>query len=132
MKSVIYMNDLNDIKGVILDSTFLSYQSVTRSILKNYWLTWPFQLLSYILISDKYAVQDDIKKISPLPLLIIHGKNDPVVPYYLGKNLYKTALEPKIFFPVEKGKHIDSMWIDNGKHRKVFVDFIFDNTINQN
>ena len=97
------------IKLVVADSTFTSYEEAGQSVLSHHWLTWVFQPLPYLVLSDKYAPGDRVSELSPIPLVIIHGDHDQVVDYKLGKKLYEQAHEPKEFWTVPGGTHIDGM-----------------------
>jgi fermentation-respiration switch protein FrsA (DUF1100 family) len=48
-------------------------------------------------------------KISPLPLLILHGDRDEIVPVHHGQLLYDAALEPKQLWIVPGAGHIQTM-----------------------
>ena len=41
-----------------------------------------------------------------IPVFIIHGKVDKIVPYVMGKKMYELANEPKYFFSQEYGDHM--------------------------
>jgi fermentation-respiration switch protein FrsA (DUF1100 family) len=41
------------------------------------------------------------------PLLIVHGTNDDVIPFSMGRQLFETAPEPKHFAPVDRAGHND-------------------------
>ena len=41
-----------------------------------------------------------------VPLLIVHGKVDKIVPYEMGKKMYELANEPKFFYSQEYGNHM--------------------------
>ncbi|MCD6443914.1 alpha/beta hydrolase [Candidatus Bathyarchaeota archaeon] len=60
--------------------------------------------------SMKHAVLSAVSKISPRPLLIVHGTEDQVVPPSHAERLYKTAGEPKSLFMVEGADHTFSRW----------------------
>jgi len=78
------------IGGLILESSFVTaFRVVTRIPLV------PF---------DKFRNIDKIKKIN-CPVLIIHGKDDDVVPVWHGKKLFEKANEPKF-----------CLWVDNAGH----------------
>jgi hypothetical protein len=95
--------------AVIVESSFPSYQEIAREKLSLSFITWPFQPLAYILFSDKYAPKRTIADISPIPLLVIHGSNDFIVPYHHGEKIYNLAKDPKWLWKVEGGKHINAM-----------------------
>ena len=52
-----------------------------------------------ILLKDKYESDKKIKNIKS-PILIMHGEEDKIVPFRMGKKLYELANEPKYsYFP---------------------------------
>lgn len=109
-------------KLVVVDSTFHSYQAEARSVLSKSFITWLFQPLAWVLISDRYAPEDKIKEISPKPLLVVHGTSDKVVSFWLGEKVFQLAEEPKEFWKIENGQHIDSFWAHDLKYRKKFIE----------
>ena len=57
-----------------------------------------------------------------LPLLIVHGQNDKVVPIGQGEILFKSAKGPKSFFKVEKGGHNNALTMnDRACQKKVMT-----------
>ena len=98
----------NDVKPalVVADSTFLSYQKIAKTMMKRSWLTWPFQWMSSVGFSDEYAPGDKVSEISPIPLLVIHSKNDRVIPYSFGEEVYNKAKSPKELWTLEDTAHI--------------------------
>lgn len=111
-------------KAVIVDSTFPSYQSVARWALSQSWLTWFLQPLTYVLLSDRYAPDGQVAQLSPVPLLVIHGTQDHVVGHEMSDRLFSMASEPKEFWKIEGGQHIDFMWRDNGKYATKFYEYL--------
>ena len=65
---------------------------------------YPFLPVRF-LIKDKFESYKKITNIS-VPLLIIHGKVDKIVPYDMGKKMYELANEPKFFYSQEYGDHM--------------------------
>jgi len=92
---------------IVADSTFLSYKEAGSSVLSHSWLTWPFQWLSYLVLSDSYAPGNHVAELAPTPLLVIHGSKDQVIDFKLGEEIFAIAKEPKEFWKVENGRHID-------------------------
>ena len=63
--------------------------------------------LSY-LFDDHYSAVRWINKIGPVPVLIIHGHEDNIVPVHHGAILYEKASDPKDFWRVEGVGHIQA------------------------
>ena len=77
--------------GVILESPFTSMIEAGSSK----YPIFPIKLL----LKDKYESDKKIKNIKS-PILIMHGEQDRIVPFRMGKKLYELANEPKFsYFP---------------------------------
>ncbi len=115
-------------KLVVADSTFLSYRGAARKVLSNHWLTWLLQPVGWLVMSDKHAPGERVKEISPVPLLVIHSKKDQVVDYSLGEEVFHAAFEPKEFWPLETGRHIETFSSADAKYssqtRQKFLDYL--------
>ena len=96
------------IAALVIDSAFSSYRLIAREKLSQFYITWPFQYPLSFLVSDSYSPIRWIKKVSPVPLLIIHGERDPVVPVHHGQMLYDEALQPKKFWMSSTPGHVTS------------------------
>lgn len=92
--------------GVIADSAFSSYRGLAREKLAALWLTWPLQVPMSMLISDKHSAIDIVDRISPIPLLLIHGERDAVVNAQHSARLYEAAAEPKALWLIPDAAHI--------------------------
>lgn len=95
------------IKLVALDSTFRSYKQAGRSALQGSWLTWPFQWLPFLLLSDGSAPS------LPWPehyrWLVLHGSEDRTIQPRLGAELYDSLPAPKQWLLVPGAGHIQSL-----------------------
>lgn len=113
---------------MIVESTFKSYRKVAQRILGKFWITWPVQWLPYLVIRDQYSAEDHIGEIAPVPFDVFHGDADPVVGLENGIDVFGAAKEPKKFYLVPGGGHIQAFWGHDGEHfRKAFVDDIAQN-----
>ena len=65
---------------------------------------YPFFPVS-ILLKDKFESYKKITNIS-VPVLIMHGEVDKIVPYDMGKKMYELANQPKFFYSQEYGDHM--------------------------
>lgn len=123
LRVVLEMKHEIPIKAVIVDGSFASYQDVGRAMMAKNWFTWLLQPLSYLVLSDKYA-PNSLDELPPIPLLVIHGEKDPVVPVDQGKKLYAKAKEPKQLWLLPKGHHADSFFTEEGLYRQKLLDYL--------
>jgi len=110
-----------DLCAVIAESPFADYRTIVREKLASHWLTWEFQYPLLLTINDAYSPEKQIAKISPVHLLIIHSKDDKVVPIHHGWLLFKTAKQPKAFWETH-GQHIAFLKSQNS--RKQFLTYL--------
>ncbi len=103
----------NKIKALISESAFSDYRGIVREKLGSFWLTWPLQWPLSLTIDNDYSPLPVMGKISPIPLLIIHGNRDQVVPLSHGQTLFAAAAQPKEMWVVEGGGHIEAF-----RHKK--------------
>ncbi|MCI0749224.1 MAG: alpha/beta hydrolase [Nevskiales bacterium] len=94
--------------AVVVESAFSSPRLIAREKLASLWLTWPLQWPLSFLFSDAYSPLAVVDRISPIPLLLIHGDADPVVPVSHAQRLHAAARDPKTLWIVPDGRHIDA------------------------
>ena len=83
--------------GIILESPFTSMVDAGKN-------QYPY-LPVRILLKDKYESDKKLKNIR-IPILIMHGKVDNIVPFYMGKKMYEIANEPKYSYFSEYDDHM--------------------------
>lgn len=93
---------------VAVESTFKSYRKVAQRTLAKNPITWALQPLGYLLVSDKYAANDHIAEISPVPLMVIHSRTDNIVTFENGEDVFSAANTPKEFLQLPDGEHIQA------------------------
>lgn len=124
-RTIADMKDRSGLCAMVIDSSFLSYKKIGRDVLSRSVITWPFQWASYIAMSDKYAPKDDIKKISPIPLLVIHRRNDPVIPIEFGEEIFEKANRPKDWMSLPGGGHVNAFTDkDQKENQKKLLEFL--------
>lgn len=118
--------ELSNVKpaAIVLDSTFSSYKKVGQKVLQRSFFTWPFQWLSYLVLSDAYASKNILDKLSPTPLLVIHGDKDRVVEFELGEKVFSLAQNPKEFWRIPDGQHTDVFFTAGGRYQKDFLNWL--------
>ena len=98
--------------GIILESPFTSMIDAAKE-------KYPYLPVKFLL-KDKYESDKKIKNIKS-PILIMHGKVDKLVPFYMGKKLYDLANEPKYFYFSEYDNHMMEYNEKLLKHLKGFI-----------
>lgn len=90
--------------GVIADSGFSGYRAIARDALSHSWLTIPLKYpLSWLLTGDHDPV-DAVPALAPLRLLVLHSRDDKVVPFAHGERIFAAASSPKCLL-VTGGAH---------------------------
>ena len=87
----------NKFNSLILESPYTSMINAAK-------LYYPY-LPVKLLLKDKFDSINKIEKVK-LPLLIMHGKKDDIVPFKMGEELFIKANEPKYFFFPENDDHM--------------------------
>ena len=86
------------VKAIAIDSTFYSYSSIANDKIFG----------AGMLVDDTYSADRYIASLAPIPLLLLHGSADAVVPYAHSRKLFDKAREPKTLMTVEGGGHIEA------------------------
>ena len=86
-----------DFSGIILESPFTSMQKLA----KIYYPYLPIKLL----LKDKYKTDEKIQSIDS-SFLIMHGKEDKIVPFFMGEKIFDLAKGPKYSFFVDYDDHM--------------------------
>ena len=120
MRVIPELKNKENITLVVVDGSFPSYQKVAKQVAERN-LIFPFKYLANIIISDSYSPENYIEKISPLPMIIIHGEDDDVVPFENGKEIFRLAKDPKQFWAIRGGGHVDWMKLGVSKNAHSFL-----------
>lgn len=83
--------------GIILESPFTSMVDMGRK-------SYPIFPVKFLL-KDKYETKKKIKNIK-FPILVMHGKKDKLVPFYMGEEIYHLANMPKSKYFTEEEDHM--------------------------
>lgn len=88
--------------GLILESTFTSGKDVAR-------IFYPFLPVGTFMRSNFNTIEK-IKTVH-LPLLIMHGNLDEILPFGLGRQLFAAANDPKEFYEIIGARHNDTFFV---------------------
>ncbi|HYP14826.1 MAG TPA: alpha/beta hydrolase [Bryobacteraceae bacterium] len=98
--------------GVILEAPFSSARAVAARV-----LPW----IGPALISG-FDTKRNVKKLKA-PLLVIHGTDDEVIPYELGKEVYEAAPDPKHLWTLQGATHNDLHYVGKAEFSTRLADF---------
>lgn len=120
------------VQAVITDSAPSDFFEMMSRV-----LSWKVKRLSRFLVFSaavwmRMILGIDIKDASALadihglkiPVLIIHGKNDGLVPVEMAETLYKHADEPKELLVVDNADHVQSIECDPDLYIMSIHDFL--------
>ncbi len=101
--------------GLILESPFISVAEMARVV-------FPF-LPIRPLLRTRFDTREKIEKIK-VPLLVLQGDRDDVVPYEHGKRVFEAAPEPKKFFTIPGAAHNDTYIVGGKRYFQQLKEFI--------
>jgi len=87
----------NNFAGLVLETPFTSMIEAA----KNFYPYIPVGLL----LKDKYKNNIKIKNIN-IPVLVMHGEADQIVPFWMGKKIYEIANQPKYSYFTKYDDHM--------------------------
>jgi fermentation-respiration switch protein FrsA (DUF1100 family) len=105
-----------DLGGMILESAFTSFVDMAQRL-------YPF-LPATLLVVDRYETLSKISNVK-IPLLMIHGTRDSVVPFAMGQKVFAAAdSENKTFHAIPNADHNNIYNFDAVEQVTRFVDFV--------
>lgn len=103
------------VAALILEAPFASIREMARVVVP--WLpVGP-------LISTRYDTLSKIGRLQ-IPLLILHGDQDEVVPFAQGREVFEAAREPKTFYTIPGAGHNNTTIVGGQAYLKAIADFI--------
>lgn len=101
-------------RALVLEAPFTSVPDMAAVVL-------PFLPRSFV--GTRY---DNLGKVDRLrvPLLVLHGDRDEVVPFAQGRRLFEAAPEPKRFFAIPGASHNDTYLVGGEAYWRTVVDFV--------
>ena len=83
--------------GIILEAPFTSMVDMGQKI-------YPIFPVKFLL-KDKYESKNKIKNLKS-PLLVLHGRKDKIVPFYMGEKIFEMANNPKFKYFTDLDDHM--------------------------
>jgi fermentation-respiration switch protein FrsA (DUF1100 family) len=105
----------SEVRALALESAFTSIPDVGS-------VHYPFLPVA-ILLRTRY---DNLEKMPDVevPVLLLHGVRDRIVPFEHGRRLYEAAKEPKSFFPIEGAGHNDTFFVGGNEYWNAWKEFL--------
>ncbi|UCD63874.1 MAG: alpha/beta hydrolase [Candidatus Zixiibacteriota bacterium] len=100
--------------GLIVESSFTSAAAMARRMFP----VFPTGLL----LRYRFDSAEKIKSVS-VPVLVIHSPHDELVPFEMGRELFRSANEPKKFLEIT-GDHNNQQYFEDLAYRRAFVDLL--------
>jgi len=104
----------NHVRSIIIESAFTSTKDMSKQI-------FPMNMISFLLPAN-YNNLEKMAEISA-PKLFIHGQDDEIVPFEMGRRLFDASMGPKIFYPVKGAGHNDTFILGGEGYFKILADF---------
>ena len=102
-------------RALILETPFTSILEMGKKL-------YPFLPVS-LLLKTKYDSLAKIRNIK-VPILVMHGDKDALVPFEHGKRLYDMANEPKEFYTIPGAGHNDTHIVGGDEYFDVIKNFV--------
>ena len=83
--------------GLILETPFTSMVDAAKNV-------YPYIPVG-LLLKDRFENEKKIKNIN-IPLLVMHGEEDQIIPYKMGKKIYEIANKPKYSYFTKYDNHM--------------------------
>jgi fermentation-respiration switch protein FrsA (DUF1100 family) len=100
--------------GLIVESSFPSVKVLARSLYYGFPADW--------FLRAKFALADRLKTVH-LPLLVIHGSRDELVPLAMGRQVFEAAHPPKDFYVIDGAGHNDTYVVGGRAYFQRLRDF---------
>ena len=92
-----HLSQNRNFAGLILETPFTSMVDAAKTF-------YPYIPVKFLL-KDKFENKKKIKNIN-LPILVMHGEADQIVPFSMGKKMYQLANEPKYSYFTKHDNHM--------------------------
>ena len=100
--------------GVIIESCFSSGLDMGKRL----YPVLPVRLITRI----GYPVREYVTRLQ-VPLLVVHSRDDEIIPFDMGLAIYEAAPEPKTFFEL-RGDHNAGFWISRERYVPALNDYL--------
>ncbi len=111
----------DEVSGLMSEAAFTRYGSIAKHVAAASWITWAVQYPIKWVLPSQYDPLDAIGRLAPLPILLIHSKQDEIIPFNHVQQLLEKSGEG-VEMLVADGPHIHS--VRNPVTRESMLDFL--------
>jgi uncharacterized protein len=97
-------------RGLIVESSFTTLADAALALT----FSW---VPTNLILSQKFDSLEKIKAVT-MPVLMVHGTSDRLVPSRFSESLFQAAKAPKKLLLIENASHNNSMWVGNGQYQR--------------
>jgi fermentation-respiration switch protein FrsA (DUF1100 family) len=103
--------------GLILDSAFTSLEAMARGL-------YPF-LPGFFFrrLRGRFDTEARVRE-TPVPVLVVHGTEDEIVPFRMGKELHGAAGPGSVWLEVPGAHHNDVPWVGGERYFRALAAFV--------
>ncbi|MGE5189439.1 MAG: alpha/beta hydrolase, partial [Gemmatimonadota bacterium] len=105
------------IRALVVDSAFAGYREIAREKVAEIPLLRLLRSPLSRLVTDRYSPRLWIARVAPVPVLIVHGDADRIVPVAHAERLFALAAEPKALWIVPGAGHIGAFALPDVRAR---------------
>lgn len=102
-------------RALVIESPFTSIEAMAKTVM-------PWVPIGAFL-HTRYNNLDKIRNLR-IPLLVVHGDRDRIVPYEQGRELFEAAPEPKSFYTIAEAGHNDTYLVGGNEYFNAIANFI--------
>lgn len=87
----LYPGARSEVSGLIAEAAFTRYGSIAKHVAAGSWVTWAFQFPVQWIMPRRYDPLDSMARLEPLPILLVHSKQDEIIPFAHAQQLFEKA-----------------------------------------
>lgn len=120
---------MENVKGIISDCGFTTTYSIIKHITKLHFVAFSICLVNSLILKRNIFKYSSLKALSNslYPILLIHGKDDNFVPYFMSEQNNIKCQSSHRFISFDKASHAMSYLTDREKYESIFDEFIEEN-----